>query len=98
MASGDVVLQVTGIAVSQDNTSGVSQQTVLSGADAVVPAPYPPISGVTNNTQRAATLGPVTLNVTRYKPTPATYPFTDEWPPETLFDTGKKYTITITEA
>lgn len=95
MASGDVILEVASSSVSADDTSmgsGVADQvTIFSGGQLSTPAPWHTSAGYD---QAVGTLGPVTLNVTRYSPPndPSA-----EWPPETLFDAGKKYKITITE-
>jgi hypothetical protein len=92
MASGDIVLQVNNLAVSEDSSSGLTQKSVLGTETATeVPSSY---AGSNGQTTPAATVGPFAINVFRKQnPWTAVTP----WPPETLFETGKKYRITITE-
>lgn len=88
MASGDIALEVTGAYVYTDNSArqtgsnSTIQTTELRAGTMVVPAPG---SGV-------PTLGSVVVQMnTAYVSGPVSAA------PETLFDGGKRYTLTITE-
>jgi hypothetical protein len=93
MASGDVVLEVTGSVVTSDSsvrtltsagalTSNSVQNSHLAGGTTVVPASVPNgiqfTDAVINTSVTYPGSGPIVM-------------------PETVFDSTKKYTITITE-
>ncbi len=97
MASGDKILEVSDLKVKQDNATGTEQSTVLGPATDKAPAstPEPYVHPTQGYTTVAALLGDVTLNLS-VRNNPYASP-AESGTHETLFDTTKKYKLTITE-